>query len=137
LLWCPKYFKLKFCDMQLLKCIYLKISTLVSPKLLFNSVMEINVFLVTKSFTVSMPLVFYVDQFIGAFWKAIQGWFHRVEFYGSDVGSNRIWFIFFHIVKVFLTMKLLLFLALSFENRHVKRFRGWACTSSIYTIVTL
>jgi hypothetical protein len=50
-----------------------------------------------------MPLVFHVDQFI-------------VE--------NR--FNFFHILIVFLTNRLLMFFALSFENTHVKRFWGQA-----------
>ena len=102
-------------------------------KLLFNSVMGMNVFPVTMAFTIAMPLVFHVDQFISEFWKDIQGMFHRVVFLGSHIGSCRIRFIFFHVVTVFLTMKLLqcfltmkllMFLALSFENRHVKNILG-------------
>ena len=48
--------------------------------------MEINVFPVTKAFPLSMPLVFYVDQFIFEIGKAIEGLFHKVAFLGSDIG---------------------------------------------------
>lgn len=44
--------------------------------------------------------------------------FHVVVFLGSDTGSRRICFILFYIIIVFLTKKLIMFTALSFENRH-------------------
>ena len=56
-------------------------------------------FCFTKSFTVSMPLIFHVDQFICEFRNAIQGLFHRGVFLGSDIGSCKICFIIFHVVN--------------------------------------